>query len=451
MRPQQDRQEFDVRLRLTAGLALLLGILGAILALPLTASAAASTGVAVVASDTPDEEGPAVTGQLADQTGEDEQPVEGVQITVVDEQGAEIGTDTSDAEGNFSITVPGLGSYTVRLDEETLPEGIALRNPEQVEETVAITTDLGATVQFPIGPDERQTTGQAEIVVGLIVSGFLFSTILALAALGLSMIFGTTGLTNFAHGEVVAFGAIVAYSINQAGAPLLVAALAAVVLSALFGLFQDAALWRQLRRRGTGLIAMMIVSIGLAIFLRAVYQYFIGGNRLAYSEYVASSPWEFGIVSIPPRDLVIMVIALAVLVLAALALQLTRTGKAMRAVADNPALSASSGINVDRVIALVWTGGAALAGLGGILYALKFQLDYQMGLRLLLLIFAAVVLGGLGTIWGAMVGSLIVGVFTELSTLVVPAELKYVGALTLLIVILLIRPQGILGRAQRVG
>ncbi|MDQ3422234.1 MAG: branched-chain amino acid ABC transporter permease, partial [Actinomycetota bacterium] len=124
---------------------------------------------------------------------------------------------------------------------------------------------------------------------------------------------------------------------------------------------------------------------------------------------------------------------------------------AMRAVADNPALSASSGINVDRVIALVWTGGAALAGLGGILYALKFQLDYQLGLRLLLLIFAAVVLGGLGTIWGAMVGSLIVGLFTELSTLVVPAELKYVGALTLLIVILLIRPQGILGRAQRVG
>jgi branched-chain amino acid transport system permease protein len=435
--------------RLTAALVLLLGILGATVALPLTAWASPSAGVAVVTSDSPDEEGPLIMGRLADETGEDE-PVEGAEITVLDEGGAEIGTDTTDADGNFSIAVPGGGTYTARLNVDTLPEGITLRDPGAVERTVTV-VGFDTVVQFPIGADERQTTGQAEIVVGLIVSGFLFSTILALAALGLSMIFGTTGLTNFAHGELVAFGAIVAWSINRAGMPLLVAGLAAVVLSAVFGLFQDTVLWRQLRRRGTGLIAMMIVSIGLAIFLRAIYQYFIGGNRLAYTDYVTSAPWRFGIISIPPRDLVLMAIAVAVLVLAALALQFTRTGKAMRAVADNPPLSSSSGINVDRVIALVWTGGAALAGLGGILYALKFQLDYQLGLRLLLLIFAAVVLGGLGTIWGAMVGSLIVGLFTELSTLVVPAELKYVGALTLLIVILLIRPQGILGRAQRVG
>ncbi len=439
-----------MRVRLTATLVLLLCIVGATVAVPLTAAAAAATGVGVVASDTPDEEGPAIMGQLADETGDEEQPVEGAEVTVLDEGGAEIGTDTTDAEGNFSITVPGGGTYTARLEVDTLPEGITLRDPGAVERTVTV-VGFDTVVQFPIGADERQTTGQAEIVVGLIVSGFLFSTILALAALGLSMIFGTTGLTNFAHGELVAFGAIVAWSINRAGMPLLVAGLAAVVLSAVFGLFQDTVLWRQLRRRGTGLIAMMIVSIGLAIFLRAIYQYFIGGNRLAYTDYVTSAPWRFGIISIPPRDLVLMAIAVAVLVLAALALQFTRTGKAMRAVADNPPLSSSSGINVDRVIALVWTGGAALAGLGGILYALKFQLDYQLGLRLLLLIFAAVVLGGLGTIWGAMVGSLIVGLFTELSTLVVPAELKYVGALTLLIVILLIRPQGILGRAQRVG
>jgi neutral amino acid transport system permease protein len=134
-----------------------------------------------------------------------------------------------------------------------------------------------------------------------------------------------------------------------------------------------------------------------------------------------------------------------------LALAKTKMGKAMRAVADNPALAASSGINVDRVLSIVWIGGMALAALGGILYTLIYQMDYQMGLRLLLMLFAAVILGGIGTIWGAMLGSLIVSLFTELSTLVLPAELKYTSALFVMILILLFRPQGILGRAQRVG
>ncbi|MDP9444370.1 MAG: branched-chain amino acid ABC transporter permease [Actinomycetota bacterium] len=438
-----------MRARLTAILVVLIGILGAAVVLSGPVAAAPAAGPVSVPLS-PDDEGPFVKGQLVDESGEGEEPVEGVEIIVLDEGGSEVGTATTDAEGNFAVPVPGSGTYTARLNADTLPEGIALRNPEDIEQNATV-VGFDKVVQFPIGPDERQTTGQAEIVIALIVSGFLFSTILALAALGLSMIFGTTGLTNFSHGELVSFGAIITYLINRAGTSVLVAATAALIVAGVFGLLQDTLLWRRLRERGTGLIAMMIVSIGLAIFLRAIYQYVIGGNRLAYTQYVTSAPWQLGPVQIPPRDLVIMAVAIAVLVLTALALQYTRTGKAMRAVADNPPLSASSGINVDRVIAVVWTGGAALAGLGGVLYALKFQLDYQMGLRLLLLIFAAVVLGGLGTIWGAMVGSLVVGLFTELSTLVVPSELKYVGALALLILILLVRPQGILGRAQRVG
>jgi len=146
-----------------------------------------------------------------------------------------------------------------------------------------------------------------------------------------------------------------------------------------------------------------------------------------------------------------MAVALAVLVVVSFTLAKTRIGKATRAVADNPALAASSGINVDRVITFVWVLGTALAGLSGVLLGIRQQVDFQMGFLLLLLVFTAVTLGGLGTIWGAMIGAIIVGLFIELSTLVIPSELKNVGALGILILVLLIRPQGILGRAQRVG
>jgi len=133
------------------------------------------------------------------------------------------------------------------------------------------------------------------------------------------------------------------------------------------------------------------------------------------------------------------------------ALQRTRIGKATRAVSDNPALAAASGIDVDRVIRVVWIGGATLAGLAGILLGLAQGINFQTGFQILLLIFAAVTLGGLGTAYGALVGSIVVGLFITVSTLWIPVELKNVGALGILIIILLIRPQGILGRAQRVG
>jgi branched-chain amino acid transport system permease protein len=147
----------------------------------------------------------------------------------------------------------------------------------------------------------------------------------------------------------------------------------------------------------------------------------------------------------------VIVLGFAVLVAATSLLQFTRIGKATRAVSDNPGLAASTGINVERVINIVWIGGAALAGLAGALLGVTQGFDFQIGFRLLLLVFAAVVLGGLGTIWGAIVGAFVIGLFTELSTLFIDPEFKFVGALLLLIVILLIRPQGLLGRAQRIG
>ena len=132
-------------------------------------------------------------------------------------------------------------------------------------------------------------------------------------------------------------------------------------------------------------------------------------------------------------------------------MQRSRIGKATRAVSDNPALASATGIDVEKVIAVVWTVAAGLAAFGGIYLGLTQDNIWNMGQRVLLIIFASVILGGLGTVYGAIIGALVVGVFIQLTSLVIPTEMKTVGALFVMIVILMIRPQGILGRRERVG
>ncbi len=399
-----------------------------------------------------------IVGQLSDTRTDPCTPVSGVKISVEDEEGSVIGEATSGEDGTFVIPLPGaaidnLGTtVTVKIAEDSLPEGSVLTDPSDVSNTKRIVIEGNISFTFPIGPDPDPPTPIYQQALQLIVSGLIFSSILALGALGLSMIFGTTGLTNFAHGELITFGALVAYGFDSGiGLPVIVAGLIALVVSGSFGWTQDTLLWRPLRRRGTGLIAMMIVSIGLSIFLRSLYQYFAGGDTHNYSQWATVKPWNLGPIDLTPKDFIVTLLAVAVLIAVTQALQRTRMGKATRAVADNPALASSSGINVDRVISVVWIGGAALAGLSGFMLGLTQGFDFQLGFKLLLLVFAAVTLGGLGTIWGAILGSLVVGVFIELSTLVIPSELKFAGAFAVLIVVLLFRPQGLLGRAERVG
>jgi branched-chain amino acid transport system permease protein len=390
------------------------------------------------------------------------EPLAGVTITVSTPDGEEVGSTESDAEGAWLVAVPSEGAYTVVLDTATLPDGVPEVATDTVETNVGNTQSKSVLFRFGEAGGGGGTDGGGEPTTGgsgitldrvaqLTVEGLRFGLVLALAALGLSVIFGTTGLTNFSHGEIVTFGAIAAWLLTATGLPFLGAAVLAVVLSGLFGWAQDAVLWRPLRRRRTGLIAMMIVSIGLAIFLRYFFLYVFGGERRPFQEFAVQAGLELGPVTIAPRDLISMAVAVVVLTGTVWALSSTRIGKATRAVSDNPALASATGIDVDQVIKTVWIGGAALAGLSGILVGLTQQVDYQMGFRTLLLIFAAVVLGGLGTISGAIVGALIVGLFLQLSTLVIPIELQNAGVLVVLIIVLLIRPQGILGRRERVG
>jgi branched-chain amino acid transport system permease protein len=380
-------------------------------------------------------------------------PVPGVKISVQTSTG-KIYVGASDDRGRFAITVPGSdpGTLTVILDTKTLPGAVQIR--DGASNTLRPTGSLSTiTVNFPLGPDTRQVSTVWDQVPQLLYNGLLFGLVLSLGALGLSMVFGTTGLSNFSHGELVTFGAFATYLGNRVvGLPIVVAVVVAVALSALFGYLNEKGLWGPLRRRRTGLIAMMIVSIGLQFFLRNFYQYFTGGRALTYREYVTPAGRDaFGLFTYTMRDVVIISISGSALVAVTLALQYTRLGRATRAVSDNPALASATGISVDRVITTVWIVGTALAGLSGAFLGFSQSVSYQLGAQVLLLIFAATCVGGLGSVWGALIGSLIIGLFVETSTLVIPSELKFAGAMVLLALVLLVRPQGILGRAERIG
>jgi branched-chain amino acid transport system permease protein len=406
-----------------------------------------------------------VQGCLTDLREKPPKPVAGVKFTALDDEGKKVGEGTSNASGVFDISlgksIDVLGNtYTVKLDKKSLPEGAALRNPKQLALKVTPKLSSDVYVTFPIGNATAASAGKFTQGLQLAVGGLVFSLLLAMAALGLSMIFGTTGLTNFAHGELITFGALIAYGVDSlpgtitiggVNVTIAVSIIVAAIASAGFGWLNDRALWRPLRHRGTGLIAMMVVSIGLSIFLRNIYQYLAGASTHQYSQFSSPRPYTIGPILVTPKDIFIVVFSTVILVLVVIALQRTKLGKATRAVADNTALSAATGINVDRVISVVWTVGGMLAGLSGVLLGMTQGFDYQLGFKILLLVFAATVLGGLGTAWGAIVGALVIGLFVEVSTLFIPAELKFVGALVVLIVVLLIRPQGLLGKAQRVG
>jgi branched-chain amino acid transport system permease protein len=315
-----------------------------------------------------------------------------------------------------------------------------------------VCTAFAVLAAAPAAQAAALAEGPPNQTLTLIVKGIKFGAILAMTAVGLSLVFGTTGLINFAHGELVTVGATIAYLFNVvAGLQLILAGAIAVVVGGLFGALLHGVLWQPLQHRRTGMIQLFIISIGLSLLLRNVVEVVFGADPKAYEDYVLQPEQRYGPISITDRDLVITIASLLVLVLVALMLQRTRIGKAMRAVADNRDLAAASGVDVTRIVRFVWVLGTALATLGGIFYGLTEIVSFNMGFMLLLLIFSGIILGGLGTAYGAMLGCLIVGLVMQLSTLWFPVELQNAWALAVLILVLIVRPQGILGRRERVG
>lgn len=403
-------------------------------------------------------DGPSITAII---NGADKSPVAGITVNVTGPDGF-TGSAESNAEGQATIAVPKGGKYTATVDVATLPVGVEIKDGP--ERTINVLSGDKKAL-FPVVPagqggDSGGDSGGGILsditldrVLQLILDGIILSLIIALGALGLSLIFGTTGLSNFAHGELLTLGAFTVLVLNTTfGLNLLIAAPIGIIISAaLWGWGQNQILWKPLRKRGTGLIAAMIVSIGLAIALRYTLLFLFGGSPESYAQFAGQPGLDLGPVFVTPKAIVLSIIAVVFLVAAVAWLTGSRLGKATRAVSDNPALASASGVNVERVISVVWVLGALLAAYGGVFLGITQNVVWTMGQFLLLTMFAAVVLGGLGTISGAIVGSFVVGITVQLSTLIVPPELKTASALLLMIVLLLIRPQGLLGRPERVG
>lgn len=295
-----------------------------------------------------------------------------------------------------------------------------------------------------------------------LVNGIVFSSIIVLASIGLSIIYSIADFANFAHGDTMtvgAYGALVTLPVvagvggELLGLPLgfFLALAVGMALAAVVAVVTELAIYRPL---DTDSIGMLITSIGVAFVYRAILQAAFGSDFKNFGiERSGPIPFfqsSFGI-AITERNLVMLVVAAILVVGLHLLLQYTMLGRKMRAMADNPNLARVSGIRTDRVLLATWVVGAALAGAGGVFLGLYSQVDPRIGFDLLLVIFAAVILGGIGSVYGAMAGGFAIGMVHELTPLLsevgIPIGTEYASAVAfvIMVVILLVRPSGIAG------
>ena len=280
-------------------------------------------------------------------------------------------------------------------------------------------------------------------VLQLILNGLMAGTILAVPAIGLTAIFAVLRFTNFALASHMTIGAFAGYVANvELGLPVLPALACAFIFAGLVGLVTDEFVLKPFR--ASGFITTAIGSIALTIALESIVR-FAFGNELKGYDLPIRRDWVLGGIRVGPQQVENLAIAVAAMAALFAFLAFTRTGKAMRAVADNPMLAAIKGIDADAVARLVSFVAMGLAGLGGMLIGLDTTIDPLIGFKTILSIFAAAVVGGLGSIPGAVIGALVVGIGEELSLLVLsPAYRTAVGFFAILLVLTL-RPRGILG------
>ena len=381
-------------------------------------------------------------------------PVEGVTVNVLKADGTPIGEAVTGKDGLCTISVPSRDDYVIELNLATLPDGLTLIDAEK--QKVAVNRDLFTTntkrVTFFTGESATAGASASERILQRLSDGIRLGLIIAMCSVGLSLVFGTTGLTNFAHGEMVTFGGLVAFYFNVIlEIPILISGPVVILMGGLFGLLLNWGIFARLTKRGVTLLSQLVVTVGLSLMLRNIYLFQFGGRTKQLSSYSKQVNLEIGPIGITPRDLTTAILGVIILVSVALFLQRSRLGKAIRAVSDNVQLASATGIDTRKVIKIVWFAGGALAATGGIFRGLDEQVSFSMGSDLLFLMFAGITLGGLGSAFGALIGGFFIGIFVEMSSLYFPSELKVAPALFILIVMLVVRPQGLLGKSQRVG
>jgi branched-subunit amino acid ABC-type transport system permease component len=288
----------------------------------------------------------------------------------------------------------------------------------------------------------------------LAANGLVTGSVIAIAAVGVSLVYGILRLVNFAYGDFMAFGALAAYAFNgPLGLGMIPSAVLGMLATAILSLVLDLVLWRPLRARRAGFMSLFLASIGLALILRQVLLLAYGPQPQTYKvdQYKV---YVIGSVRLSQPQLVTIIVAAAAICAIGAFLSRSTVGRTMRALSDDRALAAIAGIRVGRVITYTWIISGVLAGLAGVLAGLvQSSFNPNFGFQLLLPVFAAVVLGGIGSAYGALAGGLVLGLAMELSTW--PSLLggvnpvyKPVVAFAVLAVALMVRPQGLFGRAR---
>ena len=299
-------------------------------------------------------------------------------------------------------------------------------------------------------------------------NGLLLGIIISVASVALSLLYGVTRIVNFAHGEIIALGAIMTLFFSNPidsrvlfldrysplGMNFTFSIIISIIICGIFGGLLEIFLFKPLRKSEVGNIAVLVVTIGLSIFFRHIYLLFASGKVQNFPlELERRQTYLF--FDMTPRNFQVLIAGLAVMIFIGLFLSYTKIGKAMRAVRDSNELANISGINSANIILFTWISSSMLAGLAGIFQAIINDVRYNMGFLILLLIFAGTVLGGIGTSFGAMVGGLLIGIFVQVSV-ALPfmeghTEAKNAVALAIMILILLFRPQGIFGQKERIS
>jgi neutral amino acid transport system permease protein len=306
--------------------------------------------------------------------------------------------------------------------------------------TTALLGIVAITLALVYGVDDL-----AQRTVNGIVAGSYF----ALGAVGLTLVYGTLKLVNFAHGDMLTFGAYVAFVFNvTVGVPLALAALCAMALTAALGIASDRIMWRPMRAKQAGLLQLLLMAIGLAFVIRYSIQ-FVAGTAPRRLDVDVTTSIEFLGLRIGRTELIVVVVGLAAVLGVVILLRQTLLGKQMRALADNFDLAEVTGIDTDRIVLATWVFAAGLAGLAGVmLVAAIGSMTINIGFFVLLSLFAAVIVGGIGNAYGALIGGMVIGLAQEWSTLVLESRWKVAVGFAVLIAVLIVRPQGILGRER---
>jgi len=281
-------------------------------------------------------------------------------------------------------------------------------------------------------------------------AGLSTGAIYALGAVGLTLVYGILKLVNFAHGDFLTFGAYIAFLMNITwGLPLAIAIVGAMAATALLGIITDRIMWAPMRAKRAGLLQLVLMSIGLAFLIRSVIQ-FIWGTDIKRLDVSNTATVDFLGLSVGRAQMITIVIGVVVISAVGLMLRYSLLGKRMRALSDDLDLAETAGIDTSRIVLYTWIFAGALAGLAGVLTGATTNLKPELGFALLLPIFGAVVLGGIGDAFGALAGGMVLGLITEWSTMFIESQMKTAVAFIALIIVLIVRPQGIFGRAKAV-